>query len=60
MLNKNTGGGTEQSTKQGKYLFEVQSDKTLTANQILRLAILISDAVRLATGKGVYCVLVSK
>jgi hypothetical protein len=54
--NKDTGGKTEQLTKQGKYLFEVQSDKPLTAAQIVRLAILISDAVRLTTGKGSYCV----
>jgi len=56
MFNKDTGGGTEQSTKQGKYLFEVQSDKSLTPDQMMRLAILMADAVKLATGKGSYAV----
>lgn len=54
MTNRDTGGGTVQSTKQGQYLFEVQSEKQLTPDQIVRLSIMIADAVRFATGKACY------
>jgi hypothetical protein len=60
MFNKDTGGGTVQSTKQGLYTYEVQSEKPLTHDQLLRLSIIIIDAVRMTTGKAAYVVQVYK
>ena len=60
MFKDKTGGGTEQSTKQGQYLLEVQSDKELTADQMVKLCILVADAVRLATGRGAFVVVVHR